>query len=300
MKDNQRKLKQKNIASATKFLLPGMILFILFFILPMIYSFRVSLFDWNVLRPEKSEYIGLLNYSEVLSDPIFRRAIINTVVYTVITVVMQLAIGLTIAMLLNQKIRGRTTFRVLYYLPVVTSWVIVSLLFEYLFNGQAGLVNYLLVDVLHLANHNIQWFADPILAMIPIMILGIWKGVGWTAIIYLGGLQSIPQSIYEAAEVDGANKKNMFFKITLPSIKAITAFLVVVLTIGGLNTYISPLLMTDGGNPMDQTHFVLTYMYEKTIDNMNFGLGSSVSVILTIIVFIISVVQIRMITKGDD
>lgn len=300
MKDYRCKPKLRNITAATGFLLPGIALFILFFLLPMLYSFRVSLFDWNVLRPEKSDFIGFANYGTVLSDPVFTRAILNTIVYTAITVVMQLVIGLFIALLLNQKIRGRTTFRVLYYLPVVTSWVIVSLLFEYLFNGQAGLINYILVDVLHIAGKNIQWFADPILAMVPITLLGIWKGVGWTAIIYLAGLQSVPQSLYEAAEVDGANKRDMFFKITLPSIRSVTTFLVVVLTIGGLNTYISALLMTDGGNPMDQTHFVLTYMYEKTFGNMDFGIGSAISVILTVFIFIVSIFQIKMLMKGED
>lgn len=300
MKDKRQKLKLRNLTTATGFLLPGLILFVLFFILPMLYSFRVSVFDWNVLRPEKSEFIGLANYSQILSDPIFMRAIINTSVYTVITVLVQLVIGLSVAMLLNQKIKAKTTFRVLYYLPVVTSWVIVSLLFEYLFNGQAGLINYLIVDVFHFAEHNIQWFADPILTMVPITLLGIWKGVGWTAIIYLAGLQSVPQTLYEAAKVDGANKRNMLFKITLPSIRGITTFLVVVLTIGGLNTYISALLMTNGGNPMDQTHFILTYMYEKTFTNMNFGLGSAISVILTLFIFIVSIFQIKMLMKGED
>ncbi len=134
-----------------------------------------------------------------------------------------------------------------------------------MFNGQAGLVNYLLVDVFHLAKSNIQWFADPILAFVPISILGIWKGMGWTAIIYLAGLQSVPPSLYEAADVDGANAVKKFTKITMPYLRSITAFLVVVLTIGGLNAYISGLLMTDGGNPMDLTHFVLTLMYEETL-----------------------------------
>lgn len=163
------------------------------------------MFDWNPIRPEKSEFIGIANYLEVFKDPIFMRSVLNTIGYTIITVVMQMVLGIFIAILLDRNIKGKTIYRVLYYLPVVTSWVIVSLLFEYMFNGQAGLVNYLLVDVFHLAKSNIQWFADPILAFVPISILGIWKGMGWTAIIYLAGLQSVPPSLYEAADVDGAN-----------------------------------------------------------------------------------------------
>lgn len=292
--------KVKNIFSAAGFLLPGLILFFVFFVLPLVYSFRISLFDWNPIRPEKSEFIGFANYLEVIKDPIFLRAVLNTLGYTLVTVSMQMLLGIFIAILLDRNIRGRTAFRVIYYLPVVTSWVIVSLLFEYMFNGQAGLVNYFLVDVLHLVKDNIQWFADPILAMVPISILGMWKGMGWTAIIYLAGLQSVPPSLYEAARVDGANSFKMFAKITMPYLRSITAFLVVVLTIGGLNAYISGLLMTDGGNPMDLTHFVLTLMYEETFTNMQFGIGSAISVMLTLFVFIISFFQMKMLLKGED
>lgn len=299
-KSNNLNKRVRNIFQAAGFLLPGMILFIVFFLIPLVYSFRISLFDWNPIRPEKSEFIGLANYLEALKDPIFLRAVLNTIGYTLVTVSMQMLLGMSIAILLDRKIKGRTAFRVLYYLPVVTSWVIVSLLFEYMFNGQAGLVNYVLVDVLQIAKQNIQWFADPILTMVPISILGIWKGMGWTAVIYLAGLQSVPPSLYEAARVDGANSVKMFTKITMPYIKTITAFLVVVLTIGGLNAYISGLLMTDGGNPMDLTHFVLTLMYEETFTNMHFGLGAAISVLLTVFVFIISFFQMKMLLKGED
>lgn len=299
-KSNSINPRVRNIFQASGFLLPGMILFVVFFLLPLVYSFRISLFDWNPIRPEKSDFIGMANYMEVIKDPIFLRAVLNTLGYTIVTVSMQMFLGIFIAILLDRKIKGRTTFRVLYYLPVVTSWVIVSLLFEYMFNGQAGLINYILVDVLHLAKDNIQWFADPVLTMVPLSLLGIWKGMGWTAVIYLAGLQSVPPSLYEAARVDGANSVKMFTKITMPYLKSITAFLVVVLTIGGLNAYISGLLMTDGGNPMDLTHFVLTLMYEETFTNMNFGLGSAISVLLTVFVFIISFFQMKMLLKGED
>lgn len=299
-KTNNLNPRTRNIFQAAGFLLPGMVLFVVFFLIPLVYSFRISLFDWNPIRPDKSEFIGLANYIEILKDPIFLRSVLNTIGYTIVTVFMQMFLGIFIAILLDRNIKGKTAFRVLYYLPVVTSWVIVSLLFEYMFNGQAGLINYVLVDVLHIAKENIQWFADPVLAMVPISILGIWKGMGWTAVIYLAGLQSVPPSLYEAARVDGAGSIKMFTKITMPYLKSITAFLVVVLTIGGLNAYISGLLMTDGGNPMDLTHFVLTLMYEETFSNMNFGVGSAISVLLTVFVFIISFLQMKMLLKGED
>jgi multiple sugar transport system permease protein len=287
----------KKISTALVFLLPGMLLFITFIIGPMIYSFRISFYDWNIVNPNRSEWLGAENYLRALSDPIFRRAALNTVIYSLVTVPGQMILGLIVAVLLNQEIRGRTFYRIMYYLPVITSWVIVSLLFEYMFSGQAGLVNYFLRDVFNITSENILWLADPILAFVPIHLLGIWKGIGWTAVIFLAGLQAIPQHLYDAAEVDGAGRKEKFFSITLPMLRPTTVFLLVVLTIGSLNAYISNLLITDGGNPMDLTHFILTLMYEATFTKLDFGYGSAISYLLTICVFIISIFQIRMMTK---
>jgi len=278
----------QQLGTAALFLLPGLALFVVFVILPMLYSFRISFYDWNIVRPELSEWEGLQNYIQALQDPIFRRAVLNTLAYTLVTVPGQMILGLFVALLLNQNIRGKSLFRVLYYLPVITSWVIVSLLFEYMFSGQAGLVNYVLRDVLHVIDKNILWLADPVLAFVPIHLLGIWKGIGWTAIIFLAGLQAIPQSLYEAAEVDGAGPIPRFTYITFPLLRPTFVFLLVVLTIGGLNAYISNLLITNGGDPLDLTHFVLTLMYEATFTRLDFGMGAAISYLLTIFVFIIS------------
>lgn len=294
---NPKKKPLKERITPFLFLLPGLILIVLFIFGPLLYSFRISFFDWNVIRPERSEWVGWENYTRAINDPIFQRSILNTLSYTAITVVGQLILGTLVAVLLNQGIRGRTFFRVAYYLPVITSWVIVSLLFEYMFNGQGGLVNYLLKDILHITSTNIQWLADPFLTFVPIDLLGIWKGVGWTAIIVLSGMQTIPNQLYEAAEIDGAGKTASFFKITLPLLKPTLIFLVVVLTIGGLNAYISNSLITDGGNPLDQTHFILTYMYERTFTNLEFGYGAAISSMLTVFVFIFSVLQIKLLQK---
>ena len=291
--------KMQQLLKALIFLLPGLVLFFIFFLLPMIYSARISFYDWNVIRPERSKFIGLENYRSILADPIFRRAVVNTLVYTLITVPGQMILGMIIAVLINQDIRGKSIFRVLYYLPVITSWVIVSLLFEYMFSGQAGLINYILKDVLHVVNENVRWLADPILAMVPINLLGIWKGMGWTAIIFLAGLQAVPQQLYEAAEVDGAGPWTSFWKITLPLLRPTTIFLVVVLTIGGLNAYISNLLMTNGGDPMDLTHSVLTLMYEETFFNMHFGRGAAISFLLTVFIFMISYFQMKLLNQRE-
>jgi len=284
------------ITTAALFVLPGLMLFALFIIGPMLYSFRMSFYDWKIIRPERSEWVELANYTRALGDPIFRRAVVNTLAYTAVTVPGQIVFGLGVAMLLDQRIRARSFFRVVYYLPVITSWVIVSLLFEYIFNGQAGLMNYLLRDVLHVIRENVRWLADPILAFVPIHLLGIWKGVGWTAVILLAGLQAIPEHLHEAAAVDGAGPLARFRYITLPLLRPTLVFLLVVLTIGGLNAYISFLLMT-GGDPLDLTHSVLTLMYEATFTKLEFGYGSAISYFLTALVFAISILQIRLLRQ---
>jgi multiple sugar transport system permease protein len=286
-----------NLLPALIFLLPGLVLFALFFLGPMLYSLRISFFEWKIVHPEQSTFVGMENYQRALSDPVFRRATLNTLAYTAITVIFKLVLGLGVALLLNGRFPGRTFFRVAYYLPVITSWVIVSLLFEYMFNGQAGLVNYLLKDILHVLPKNVLWFADPILTLVPLTLLDIWKGIGWAAIIFLAGLQTIPAELYEAARVDGANSRAQLRYITLPLLRPTIVFLLVVLVIGGLNAYVPFQLMTNGGDPMDLTHSVLTLMYEATFGRIDFGYGAAISYLLTSFVFLVSLIELRLLKR---
>lgn len=287
--------------AAIIFLLPGLALFAIFFLIPMGYSLNISFYDWRFARPDLSEFVGLKNYIDTLKSPIFQRAVLNTFVYTALTVSLQMAIGLGLALLLNGKFRGRAFFRTAYYLPVISSWVIVSLLFEYLFNGQAGLVNYVLRDVLHLVGANIRWLGDDKLAMVPLASLGVWKGVGWTMVIYLAGLQTIPHELYEAAQVDGANPVAQLRYITLPLLRPTLVFLLVVLVIGGLNAYVSFQLMTNNGDPVNLTHSVLTLMYKTSFDTgRDFGRGAAISYLLTIFVFFISLLQLKLLRRPAE
>lgn len=295
----QNKHTLKSIIPALIFLLPGFILFALFFIGPLLYSLRISFYDWNFVKPELSTFVGFENYLTQIKSNIFQRATVNTLVYTVITVAVKLVLGILVAILLNQKLAGRTGFRVAYYLPVITSWVIVSLLFTYMFSSQRGLVNYVLRDVLHLIDKNIMWLADPVLALVPVVLVDIWKGVGWTTVIYLAGLQTIPVELKEAAAVDGANRGQQFFKVTLPMMRPTLVFLVVVLVLGGLNAYVPFHLITSGGNPQDLTHSILTLMYRATFRRLDFGAGAAISYLLTLFVFLLSYVQIKLLKKPE-
>ena len=292
-----REKKARNqIIPAIIFLLPGFVLLIIFFLGPLIYSFRISFFDWNFAHPERSVFVGLANYLTQLKSPIFQRAVLNTTAYTVITVAVKMVLGFAVAVILNQKLKGRTFFRVAYYLPVITSWVIVSLLFTYMFSGMGGLVNYLLKDVLHLIDKNIMWLADSTLALVPVVLVDIWKGVGWAAIIFLAGLQAIPVELLEAAEVDGANRWQRMTGVMLPMMRGTLVFLLVVLVLGGLNAYV-PFQLITRGSPQDLTHSILTLMYRATFSRMDFGNGAAISYLLTLFVFALSLVQLKLLRK---
>lgn len=277
---------------AYAFLAPGFALFLLLIIYPIIRAFQMSFYDWNVVAGAVNKFIGLDNYRTALHDPVFWRGLVNSSFYMVVTVPPQIVLGLLIAMLLNNKAPGRALFRVLFFLPVVTSWVVVSLLFKYLF-ADKGLVNWMLHDVTHVTSGNISWLSSHWTAMIAVAALGVWKGIGWSMMIFLAALQAVPKELIESADVDGANRWQRFRAVTLPAISPATVFVTIMLVIGGLNVFISVLMMTKGG-PGNSTQVLLTYMYQLAFTDLNFGYGSAVAVLLTLAVFLLSAVQLRL------
>ena len=276
------------------FILPGMLLFLLWTLYPLVYAFVMSFAEWNLIKP--SRFVGLENYRRAFDDPIFWTALRNTLFYTVVTVPGQMILGLAVALLLDGPLRARAFFRTVYYLPVVTSWVVVSLIFTYLYNGQAGLINWTLHDGLGLINERINWLAEPTTANIAIASLGIWKGIGWTMVVFLAGLQSIPTSLYEAAAVDGAGAWQRFRSVTLPLLRQTTLFILVLLTIGGFQVFISVYIMT-GGNPLHRTDVLLTYMYSNAFESLDLGYGAALSYIFALMVFVLSMAQIRLLRR---
>jgi multiple sugar transport system permease protein len=273
------------------FLLPGVLLFGIFILFPIVQALQMSLYDWNILRGAASDFVGFDNYARAFADDRFWLSLSNSGIYMLLTVPPQIVIGLAVAMLLRSKAPAQPLFRVLFYLPVVTSWVVVSLLFKYLFADE-GLVNFALGDILHLTDGDTSWLSDRWTGLVAICALGVWKGIGWSMMIFLAALQGVPQSLEEAAEMDGANWWQRFKVVTLPAIWPAMLFVIVMLVIGGFNVFTSVLLMTAGG-PGGQTEVLLTYMYQQAFSNLDFGYGSALAVILTVIVFVISVVQLR-------
>lgn len=276
------------------FLLPGLVLFAAWWVYPICKAFQISLYDWDFATGLGSRFVGLTNYGKALDDSVFWTALKNTVLYAAVTVPGQLLLGLLAAVALDQVTRGRVLFRTLYYLPVVTSWVVVSLLFKYLFNSSAsGLVNYLFVDVLKVARAPVAWLTNASTAFVAIYALGIWKGVGWVMVIVLAALQSIPPEYREAAEVDGAGAWQVLRGIVLPLLRPTLLLVLVLLTIGAFQIYVQVALIT-GGGPVHSTEVLLSYMYYQAFTRLDFGYGSSLSYILVALVFGISRLQLRL------
>jgi len=285
--------KRKEMMAAYLFLLPGFALFALVILYPIVRAFQISLYHWAIAPGLPSQWVGLGNYTRELHDPIFWRGLVNTGFYMAVTVPAQIAIGLAVAVLLDARIPGRAAFRTLFYLPVITSWVVVSLLFRYLFITDGGLFNWVLHDSLHVTGHNIDWLGQRWTALTAIAILGVWKGIGWSMVIFLAALQGVPRELKEAAAVDGANAWNRFRAVSLPAIRPVVAFVTVMLVIGGFNVFISVFLITNGG-PLDETQVLLTYMYRQAFTFLDFGYGSAISFTLTLIVFALSIAQLRL------
>lgn len=274
------------------FIAPGAILFSIAIIYPAFKALNMSFYDWKIISGAVSQFVGFDNYIRAYHDAHFWLSLSNSGIYMLFTVPLEIAIGLAIALLLKKRSPSQPFFRVMFYLPVVTSWVVVTLLFRYLF-ADRGLINFTLNDFLHLTHSDISWLSQRSTAMIAICALGIWKGIGWAMMIFLAALQGVPKELEEAATVDGANRWQRFKAVTLPAIAPATTFVTIMLVIGGFNVFASVLLMT-GGGPVGQTDVVLTYMYLQAFTFLDFGYGAALSAILALIVFILAVIQLRL------
>ncbi|MBP3783769.1 MAG: sugar ABC transporter permease [Butyrivibrio sp.] len=279
-------------------LLPGLLVFGIFTVYPIIRLFWMSFFKWDFGSFLDQEFIALENYRTVLADENFRIAFTNTIVYTLITVPAQMAIGLLVAMLINSINHVKIGFRVAYYLPVITSWVIASLVFKYVFNTE-GLLNYFLTNVIHVTSQNVRWLDSRWSGMTVAMLLGIWKGIGWNMVVFLAALQTVPLELYESASLDGAGSWQKFIHITLPGIRGTILFALVMLTIGGFNVYTSTKLIT-GGKPGHDTEVVLSWMYYKAFSNGKFGYSAALSFIIAIVLAILAVLQFRLMQNKDE
>ena len=293
------KMINKSKLQMISLLLPGLIMLGLFTFYPIIKMFIMSFFDWKIGFNQSSEFIGFKNYVSVFNDQYAKIALVNTAFYGGVTIPMQMVLGLLAALLINKITKFSVTYRLFYYLPVITSWVVVALLFRYIFNNE-GLLNYFLTDVWKLSNEPIGWLSRRWTALSATTLLGIWKGIGWNMVIFLAALQSVPKEYYEASAMDGINAWQQFFHITLPSIKGTVLFVLVMLIIGAFNTY-TPIAVITGGNPAHQTEVVLTWMYSQTFDSLKFGYTAAFSFIIAAAIAVMAAFLFKILNpSGGD
>ncbi len=277
--------------SAYLFLSPGLILFCVFTLFTVVYSFYLSFHEWNILEPAKP-YVKLDNYVRLLEDERFHQAVVNTIYYTVASVPLTMIAGLLIALLLNHQIRGRGVFRTLYYIPVITPLVVSAIIWKWVYQGDYGLLNYYLIS-LGLIKEPLFWLADPNLAMPAVILMSVWGGAGFHMVIFLAGLQSIPEEYYDAAKVDGANSIQRLSHITIPLLGPTTFFLFITSVIGSFQIFTQIFIMTSGG-PLRRTTTIGYYLYEKAFRHFDMGYASAMAYALFAMIFVFTLLQLRL------
>jgi multiple sugar transport system permease protein len=260
---------------------PNLIVFGVFMLLPLILTFVVSFQESSGLGP--AEWVGLGNYSELITDGVFWRSLINTLGYAAVTVPLGLALGLTVAMLLNKAIWLREVMRTIYYLPVVISGVAAGLIAQWMFNENIGVVN----EVLGIAGFEpVSWQSSPTWAMTSIVLLTLWVGVGFNMVVYLAALQGIPREYYDASAVDGANSVQQFRHVTLPGLGTATVFLAIYGVILSFQAFDLIYILT-GGGPGNATVVLGTYAYEQAFSARERGYGAAIGVVLYLLLILV-------------
>jgi multiple sugar transport system permease protein len=280
--------------SAYLFLAPGLIHFAIFTLFAVGFAFYISFHDWNIIKPDKP-FVGLENYLHLIGDPRFHRAVGNTLLF-MIGVPLNLISGLAVALLLNTKVRGQAIFRTMFYLPVVTPLVVSSIIWKWVYQGDYGLLNYYLLKF-GIIDHKIFWLADPNLALPALILMGIWGGTGATMVIYLAGLQSIPQEMYDAAMVDGASSWQRLIYITVPLLRPTTFFLFVTGIIGAFQIFTEVYIMTNGG-PLNRTTTIGYYLYVNAFRELDMGYATAMAFALFAMIFGFTLLQWKF-TRGD-
>ncbi|MBR1618764.1 sugar ABC transporter permease [bacterium] len=274
------------------FLLPAGIVLLIFFFLPFFQTIGLSFFNYShsIYSPD---FAGIKNYIEILHNPVFYKVMWNTILYLVVAVPILAIFPLFLAVLINQKIRGITLYKILIYLPVIVSIVVAAIAFKWLY-AQDGILNYF-IQLLHL--NKIGWLTDPKYAIYSVIIVTIWKGIGYYMMIYLASLMSVPKELYEACDIDGANFWQKHLTVTIPHLMPTIALVTTISSISAMKIFAEIYVMTKGG-PLDSTKTIVYYIYEKAFENLDLGYASAMAVILLIIVMIFSLLNIFVFERG--
>ena len=274
------------------FLLPALVVLLVFFFIPFVQTFFLSLKDYtnSIYSPE---FIGLGNYIELFKSPIFYQVLGNTFLYLIIAVPFLVIFPLFLAILINQKIRMVTTYKLLIYFPVIVSIVVAAIAFKWLYASE-GILNYFLT----LFNiEAIGWLTDIRFSLYSVAFVTIWKGVGYYMMIYLAALMSVPQELYDACDVDGANFIKKHLTVTIPHIMPTIALVSTISSISALKVFAEIYVMTKGG-PLNSSKTIVYYIYERAFENLDLGYASALSVVLLVIVMLFSLINIFCFEKN--
>lgn len=281
---------KKNLG-AYLFLLPAGIILVLFFFIPFFQTIYLSFFDFSK-SAYNPEFVQLSNYMALVRSPLFLKTILNTFYFLVLCVPFLVVFPLFLAILINQNIRFKTFYKVLIYLPVIVSTVIIAIAFKWLY-APYGLLNYF---VQMLGFESVGWLTNPKVAMISVALVTIFRGVGYYMMIYLSALLSVPNELYEAAEVDGAGEFKKHLIITIPHLMPVIALVSTISSISALKAFTEIYVMTKGG-PLDSTKTMVYYIYQYAFENLDLGLASAGAVILLFIIMGFSILNIFVFEK---
>lgn len=288
--------KKSERRAAYLFIIPAVVLLAAFLIYPALQTVRYAFTDYNIMRPDRIKFCGVNNFIELFQDKDFWIAVKNTLHFTVLVVPFQTVLALALALLISSKRKGVSIFRAAYFSPQVTSMVVVAILWTVLYNSNpsSGLLNALLVK---LGMEPCGFLNDPKTAMNSIVFMSAWQGAGYQMMIFLAGLQGIPKDQYEAASIDGAGKWKSFLYVTLPGLKNVISYVIMITVIQAMKLFTQPYVMTKGG-PQNATRTLVYYVYEQGFQKRNFGYACAVAAVFFVIVISLSI-GMKKIIKAD-
>lgn len=284
----QSTLHRKEQRVALAFVALPVIGFAVFTIFPLLFSVYASFTEWNGISAPV--FTGLANFQAMMVDPYFWKAMWNTL-FLMIGIPIGLFLSLLLALALNRKMRGTTFFRTVYYVPVISSIAAVAILWQWAFNGDFGLINQALALI---GIDGPNWLANTATVKPAIIIMSVWKGMGYSMLLFLAALQSVPRHLYEAAALDGAGVLQQFRNVTLPMLRPVTFFLVVTSIIGGSQIFIEINIMTPGGGPEFGSASIVWYIWQKAFNYLQMGYATSMSLVLGLLVFAVTAIQFRL------
>ena len=287
MKEFLSKLANQQNFAGVLFILPALLGTIVFIIIPIICSFGLSFAKWDLLNP--IQYVGLENYKVVLTEPVFVKIIINTFVYAIATSIFGVIIPLILACIINTKIKGDDFFKTAYFLPFVTPMIVIGIIWEWIFDPNIGCLN-------HFLHLHINWLYDTNFAMPALIIVSVWKLIGYNMILFLTGLSTINQELLEASKIDGANAYNTFKNITIPLLSPTIFFVTIITAITSFQVFDLIYVMTQGG-PLDSTNVLVYAIYKNAFEYFNVGKASALAYVLFAIIFILTLIQWKLKSK---